>query len=186
MVVIKNLSAGQKYYILEKEPATGFVMTDEKIYFEIKEDGEIVKAEMKNKPITGGLEFTKVDFSTSNPIPNTLIEIYSVDDEENPIFSGRTDEQGMIKIDELRYGKYYIIEKETASPDYILNTEKMYFEIKEGGEIVKCTMVNELAPVPVPNTDVNENMYIVVQFVGTLIIFGGIGAIIYANKKRKK
>lgn len=185
-IIIKNLSAGQKYYIIEKEAATGFVITDEKIYFEIKEDGEIVKAEMKNKPITGGLEFTKVDFSTSNPIPNTLIEIYSVDDEENPIFSGRTDEQGMIKIDELRYGKYYIIEKETASPDYILNTEKMYFEILEDGEIVKCTMVNELAPVPVPNTGVNDNMYIVVQFVGTLIIFGGIGAIIYANKKRKK
>lgn len=185
-ITIKNLSVGQKYYIIEKNPATGYVITDEKVYFEIKEDGEVVKAEMKNKPITGGLEFTKLDFSTNDPIPNTLIEIYSVDDEENPIFSGRTDENGMIIIDELRYGKYFILEKETASDKYILNTERLYFEIKEDGEIVKSTMVNELAPVPVPNTGVNDNLSIVIQLAGTLVIISGIGAIIYANKKRKK
>ena len=185
-IIIKNLSVGQKYYIIEKNPATGYIITDEKVYFEITEDGEVVKAEMKNKPITGGLEFTKVDFSTNDPIPNTLIEIYSVDDEENPIFSGRTNEDGKIIIDELRYGKYYIVEKETASPDYILNTERMYFEILEDGEIVKCTMVNELAPVPVPNTGISDNLSIVIQLAGTLVIISGIGAIIYANKKRKK
>lgn len=185
-VIIKNLSVGQKYYIIEKNPATGYVITDEKVYFEILEDGEVVKAEMKNKPITGGLEFTKVDFSTNEPIPNTLIEIYSVDDEENPIFSGRTDEAGKIIIDELRYGKYFILEKETASDKYILNTERMYFEILEDGEIVKCTMVNELAPVPVPNTGINDHLSIVIQLAGTLVIISGIGAIVYANKKRKK
>lgn len=185
-IIIKNLSVGQKYYIIEKNPADGYVITDEKVYFEIKEDGEIVKAEMKNKPITGKLEFTKLDFSTNEPIPNTLIEIYSVDDEENPVFSGRTDENGMIIIDELRYGKYFILEKETASDKYILNTERLYFEIKEDGEVVKSTMVNELAPVPVPNTGINDNLSIVIQLAGTVIIFSGIGAIIYANKKKRK
>lgn len=185
-IVIENLSVGQKYYIIEKSPATGFVITDEKVYFEILEDGEVVKAEMKNKPITGKLEFTKVDFSTNDPIPNTLIEIYSVDDEENPIFSGRTDENGMIIIDELRYGKYFILEKEVASDKYILNTERLYFEILEDGEVVKSTMVNELAPIPVPNTGINDNKSVVIQLVGTLVIISGIGAIIYANKKRKK
>ena len=69
-IVIENLSVGQKYYIIEKSPATGFVITDEKVYFEILEDGEVVKAEMKNKPITGKLEFTKVDLSTNDPITN--------------------------------------------------------------------------------------------------------------------
>ena len=183
-IIIKNLSAGQKYYILEKEPATGYVITDEIVYFEITEDGEVIKAEMKNKPITGKLEFTKVDFSTNEPIPNTLIEIYSVDDEENPIFSGRTDENGMITIDELRYGKYFILEKETASPDYILNTERMYFEILEDGEIVKCTMVNELAPIDVPNTGIEDSH--VFEIVGGLLILVGLGGTVYAIKKKRK
>lgn len=94
-IIIKNLSVGQKYYIIESEAATGYVITDEIVYFEIKDNGEVVKAEMKNKPIIGKLEFTKVDFSTNQPIPNTLIEIYSVDNEETPIFSGRTDDNGI-------------------------------------------------------------------------------------------
>ncbi|MBR1936726.1 MAG: Cys-Gln thioester bond-forming surface protein [Bacilli bacterium] len=184
-IIIKNLSVGQKYYIIESEAATGYVITDEIVYFEIKDNGEVVKAEMKNKPIIGKLEFTKLDFSTNQPIPNTLIEIYSVDDEETPIFSGRTDDNGMIIIDELRYGKYFILEKETGTPDYILNPERMYFEVLEDGEVVKCTMVNELAPIEVPNTGVRD-YYIIIQVIGSLIVFSGIGVMIYANRKRKK
>ena len=34
-IKIDNLSIG-KYYILEKEPATGYVLTEEKVFFEIK------------------------------------------------------------------------------------------------------------------------------------------------------
>ena len=129
-----------KYYIIETEPSTGYVITEDKVYFEIKENGEIVKAEMTNKPIYGTLEFTKTDLSTSEPLPNTKIEIYTEKDEL--IFEGITDEEGKIIIEELRYGRYYILEKE-APEGYILNTEKMYFEILEDGEIVKCTMTNE-------------------------------------------
>ncbi len=185
MIVIKNLSVGQKYYILEKEAATGYLITDEKVFFEIKEDGEIVKAEMTNKPITGKLEFTKIDFSNNQPIPNTFIEIFSVDDEENPIFAGRTDENGQIIINELRYGKYFIIEKETATPDYILNNEKLYFEIKENGEIVKCTMVNELAPISLPNTGIDDTSHFILNMTGAFFIIIGIGVITYDKKNKR-
>ena len=78
-IVINNLKLG-KYYILEKEAATGYTITDEKVYFEINKNGEIVKAKMKDKPITGTLEFTKTDVSTSEALPNTLIEIYNEKD----------------------------------------------------------------------------------------------------------
>ncbi len=181
-ITIDNLSIG-KYYIIEKEPPTGYVMTDEKVYFEIKEDGEVIKKEMKNKSITGTLEFTNVDFYTNDPIPNTLIEIYSVDDEENPIFSGRTDENGMIIIDELEYGKYFIIEKETVSSDYMLNTERMYFEIKEDGKIVKCTMVNELVPIEMPNTGIEDNYLF--EIIGGLLILIGLGGTLYVVKEKR-
>ena len=140
-IVIKDLPINQRFYILEVEPATGYVKTEEKIYFEIKETGEIVKANMTNKPITGKVEFTKTDISTSEPLPNTLIEIYNAKTNEL-VFSGRTDDKGMIIIDNLRYNDYVLYEKE-APESYVLNEEPMYFSIKEDGEVIKCTMTNE-------------------------------------------
>ena len=178
-IKIDNLSIG-KYYILEKEPATGYVLTDEKVFFEIKSNGEIVKAEMTNKPIMGSLEFTKIDISTSDPLPNTLIQVYTENDEL--IFEGKTDESGMIVIDELKYGKYYILEKE-APEGYILIGEKMFFEILEDGMVVKATMANEKVVIEVPITGINE--YPIIYVVSGILLLSGIGVIIYAKKKNK-
>ena len=72
--------------MVEKEAPEGYILNPEKMYFEIKENGEIVKATMTNEIIKGTLEFTKVDLSTGEPLPNTLIEIYTENDEL--IFSG--------------------------------------------------------------------------------------------------
>lgn len=180
-IVIKNLPVNQKFYLLEIEPATGYIKSTEKIYFEIKKNGEIVKANMSNKPITGILEFTKIDVSTSETLPNTLIEIYNEKDEL--IFSGRTDDNGKIIIPNLKYGKYYIVERE-ATEGYILNDEKMYFEILENGEIVKCTMANEKIVINVPNTEESENFLI--EIISGIICISGIGIIIYARKKSEE
>ena len=180
-VIIDNLKTG-KYYILEKESATGYVITDEQVVFEIKENGEVVKAEMKNKPITGTLVFSKLDVSTSEPLPNTLIEIYNAETDEL-VYSGRTDENGEITIEELRFGRYYILEKE-APEGYTLNEEKMYFEILEDGEIVKCTMVDEKIIIEVPNTGVDD--YHIIEIVSSLLVLGGIGVIVYVIKKKRK
>ena len=177
-IVIDELKLG-KYYILEKEASTGYVITDEKVYFELKANGEIVKAEMKNKPITSTVEITKIDISTSEPLPNTLIEVYN--DKDELIYSGRTNEEGKIIIEELRYGKYYFIEKE-APEGYTLNSEKMYFEVLEDGEIVKCTMKDEKIVVEVPNTLKYDYM----PFVMFGVTVVGLGAVAYGIKKSKK
>ena len=179
-VIITDLKVG-KYYIIEKEAATGYTITDEKIYFELKENGEITKAEMKDKPITGTLEFTKTDVSTGEPLPNTLIEIYNEKDEL--IFSGRTDESGKITIPEIRYGKYYILEKE-APEGYTLNPERMYFEILEDGKVVKATMTDEKVVVEVPSTGITDTH--IIEIAGALLTLGGIGVIVYVKKKKQK
>lgn len=177
-IVIDNLKLG-KYYIVEKEASTGYVITDEKVFFELKANGEIVKAEMKNKPITSTVEITKIDISTSEPLPNTLIEVYN--DKDELVYSGRTNEEGKIIIEELRYGKYYFIEKE-APEGYTLNSEKMYFEVLEDGEIVKCTMQDEKIIVEVPITFKND--YLPIIMFGVSVI--GLGAVAYGITKSKK
>ena len=176
-IIIDGLKLG-KYYILEKEASLGYVITNEKIYFELKDNGEIVKAEMKNKPITSTVEITKIDISNSEPLPNTIIEVYN--DKDELIYSGKTNEEGKIVIEELRYGKYYFIEKE-APEGYQLNSEKMYFEVLEDGEIIKCTMTDEKIVIEVPNT--LKNNYIPFIMFGIVAI--GMGAVAYGFIKSK-
>lgn len=179
MIVITDLPTNIDLYILEKETANpSYILNEEKMYFSISENGEVVKANMENEKKKGTLEFSKIDLSTSAPIPNTLIEIYNADTDEL-VFSGRTDEQGMIVI-ELEYGKYYILEKETADTSYKLNEEKMYFEILENGEVIKATMTNEKIEMPKTfNTDLSSTIIIAI----TALL--GIGLLVYEKKKNK-
>ena len=179
-IVIERLPQG-KYYLLEKEAPEGYKLNEEKMPFEIKENGEVVKSTMKDEDITGTLEFTKLDFSNDNPLPNTLIEIYNADTEEL-VFSGRTDDNGTITIEKLKYGKYYILEKE-APEGYELNPERMYFEIKEDGKIVKSIMKDKQI-VKVPNTEAND--YKELLFSGITLLVCGAGVIIYGIKNKKK
>ena len=177
-IIIKELRYG-KYYILEKEAPEGYTLNEEKMYFEVKLDGEIIKSNMKDKKITSTLVFTKTDVSTSEALPNTLIEIYN--DKDELVFSGRTDENGQIIIEELEYGKYYILEKE-APEGYTLNPERMYFEVKNDGEIIRCTMTDDKIIVEVPNTDARD--YLIEISIALIGIATGV--VIYEEIKKRK
>ena len=81
---------------------------------------------------------------------------------------------------ELEYGKYYILERETADSSYKLNEEKMYFEILENGEVIKATMTNEKIEMPKTfNTDLSSTIIIAI----TALL--GIGLLVYEKKKNK-
>ena len=181
--IIENLFLG-KYYLLEIESAGGNVIDTTKYVFDLEYKDQYTaiiskELELENHLPKGTLEFIKTDFSTSETLPNTTIEIYTENDEL--VFSGITDENGMIVIEELPIGKYYILE--TNAPDgYEINTEKMYFEITEDGQIVKSTMTNELIVV-VPNTESNEIP--VLKIIAYATIITGIGLIIYEASKKK-
>lgn len=179
-IIIDRIPQG-KFYILEKEAPEGYKINEEKMWFEVKENGDVIKSTMKDEDITGTLEFTKVDFSTDEPLPNTTIEIYNADTDEL-VYTGVTDENGKLIIDKIKYGRYYILEK-NAPEGYQINPEKMYFEILEDGEIVKSVMKDERI-VEVPNTDATD--YKLVIKIGVLLMCVGTGIVIYGNKKRKK
>ena len=123
-----------KYTIHQTSGAEGYIFIDD-IVMELYED-KIYEFDARNlRP--SKLEFTKLDYSTDEPIPNTLIEIYKEDG--TLFYNGKTDKNGRIVLPNLDIGKYYIIEKE-APKYYRLNTERMYFEVKENGKVIKSTM----------------------------------------------
>ena len=109
----KNIELG-KYYLKELETLDDYVL-DENVYevnLEYEDQyTEVVTESLKvqNYLKKGTLEFSKIDISTSEPLPNTTIEIYTEDDEL--IYTGITDENGNITIDDLKVGRYYLLEK---------------------------------------------------------------------------
>ena len=124
------------------------------------------------------MEFTKTDVA-GEPLPNTKIEIFTENDEK--IFEGYTDENGKIVIKDLPVGKFYILESE-APEGYILNDEKQWFEIKEDGEIVKSTMINEKI-IEVPNTSANSYFFVLPL---SLLVAGTTVLLVSKKKKNKK
>ena len=179
---VENLFLG-KYYLQEIETINNHILDKTKYTFELKYKDQYTKiinytTLLKNHLPKGTLEFTKSDFSNDKTLPNTLIEIYTENDEL--VYVGRTDSNGKIIINELPLGKYYIIEKQ-APEGYKINPDKMWFEILEDGKIVKAIMKDEV--IEVPNTGVNDSH--IIDIIGLVFITGGVGFIIY-DKKRKK
>lgn len=94
---------------------------------------------MTNEKITGKIILTKSDVSNGKLLPNCKIAI--LDKDGNTVFTGVTDENGVIEFT-LPYGKYFYQELE-APEGYVIDTTPYSFEIKENGEIVKANMTNE-------------------------------------------
>lgn len=182
LATLGNMYFG-KYFLIEGESSQGNMVNEEKYYFEITAediiDGKIVKKlDFNNYLPKGQLEFTKTDIATGKPIAGTEIQIFTEDD--RLVFTGTTDENGKIVIDNLFVGKFYIIEKR-ASDGYYNTDEKIYFEIKANGDVVKANMTNEQI-VTVPDTSLND-MANIISFV---LIVGGVVFLIYAKKKGNK
>ncbi|MFR5856621.1 MAG: collagen binding domain-containing protein, partial [Bacilli bacterium] len=173
-----------KYYLKEIKSSNNNVIDSniyefELIYKDQYTDIVYKVFNLSNKYEKGTLDFTKTDFVTGESLPNTKIEIYTEDDIK--IFEGYTDEEGKIVIENLPVGKYYLVEVD-APEGYTLNPEKMYFEIKDNGEIVKADMSNEQI-IDVPDTGIlNSN---ILNVIGIIAIVLGLGYIAYDKFKKK-
>ncbi len=182
-VSIDNLELG-KYYIKEISTLKDYVLDETKYSFELTFKDQYASLIIKDMTLNnyykkGKVEITKKDLITGDVIPNTILEIYT--DKDELIYTGTTNEEGKILIENLRYGKYYFIEKE-APEGYQINDEKMWFEILEDGKIVKSELSDEKIIVEVPNTLKNDYMPFIMLGISAL----GIGVITYGTIKKRK
>ncbi len=130
-----------KYEFKETIAPDGYVLNEEVGTFEIKENGEVVKAELKNRRIVGELDFSKTDVSTGEIVEGATIKIECIEgfDKGKVIEFVSSKEGNRFK---LQYGKYRITE--TMAPNgYIKTDEVGEFEIREDGQIVKAELKNQ-------------------------------------------
>ena len=176
--ILENIPLG-KYYLQEISSSLGNMVDDTKHYFELDSD---MVFNFHNRLPKGTLEFKKTDSETKAGIPNTLIGIYTENNEL--IFKGYTNEFGKIILENLFLGRFQIKEKR-ANIGYHLTDEVVYFEITGNGEKVRAFMDNErianVERINVPDTGID--MFDITSIIGIISLLGGMGFLLYENKK---
>jgi len=174
-IEITNLPANnKKYYIIEKNASTGYKLSDEKVYFELTENGQVIKAHMTNEKIKGNLVFKKTD-EDGNALAGIKISIYKKDGTLYGTYT--TDKNGLVTIEGIEYGEYKVKELSTLE-GYELEDDVLYFSILEDGENVKLSMINK----KMPQTSMKDYTK---DFAILLIALGGVIIIVKLRKKQK-
>ncbi len=180
-ISIKNIYYGE-FYILELETKKGYILLSQPISFEINSDSTLT-IEIENEKIKGSLRFIKKDKETLERLSNVAIQI--LDENEKIVYDGLTNENGEIVVQNLPYGKYYLIEKK-ALDGYILYNGRLEFSINNNNEIIELEMLNEKEPIVetfiVPKTFANNKYIYLILFFSNIIV--GLYFIHYAKKNK--
>ncbi|MBC1444015.1 SpaA isopeptide-forming pilin-related protein [Listeria seeligeri] len=185
---LKEKKASSEDYVLTDETfriesaKEGIQVFDENntLIGEQKTDEVTILFELKNDLIKGNIELIKTDIITGEALPNTGVRI--LDEEQNVVIEGKTNEKGIFKFRQLPKGIYYFQEFE-APMGYQIDETPLKFEIKEDGETVKVDMTNRKVTTDgkLPQTGDSRN--------GSLYIVGvalSLTALTFILKRRKQ
>lgn len=133
------------WVIRELEPAKGYVLNETLFPIDVTTDGAIIEIEAVNRHIYGMVHTTKVDKDYPNKLlTGAIFEIY-MDVDGNKEFNAEIDilvgemveyEPGLYELENLRYGGYFLYEKQ-APANFIKDNTYHYFAILNDGEMVE-------------------------------------------------
>ena len=164
-------------YILRQTSGKEGYHLQEDIVFKVNaKNRSLQEISLVNVPYLGKLHFLKVDYLTKNPLSHAYIEIYDMND--LLIYQGETNEEGVLETS-LEYGKYYLREK-IAPLGFSLKEDKLFFEIKNDGEVLSLTLENE-REVQVPSTGIHQ--FPIFLLLSLFFLLVGAGLIYYGKKE---
>lgn len=172
-IVIDNIPVGV-YKIMEIIAPEGYLVTDEVIIFEITEDCEVVYVEMKNEQIVGNVSLLKNDSDDKTKLDGAVFSLYNDNDE---LLSEHITVEGMVFIENLKYGNYYFIETQ-APIGYELDATRIHFNIIENETLIELEFTNDKTIIDVPETEMNS--YLILNLL--LISLCSVGLYSYSKK----
>ena len=147
-VVWKNIIGSEanptKYYVKEMEIPSGFTTKTGKIEcqpIEIGQDNEYKTATIYNYPY-GNIKILKKDGYTGKVIKGITFTLLDKNKKEvkdingNVVKPATTDENGVVEFKNIRYGDYYLVEK-NDNPAYKVNKEPYEFTLNENTDSIK-------------------------------------------------
>ncbi|MDM0612738.1 SpaA isopeptide-forming pilin-related protein, partial [Clostridium perfringens] len=130
-----------KYRVDEVSTLWNYVLNKEPLYFEIKENGQVVKLEMENKKIRANAELIKIDEDTQRPLEGAEFELWNG---EKLVGNYTTNQYGKILVENLEAGNYHWLEVK-APEHYEINQDKdLSFVIDKDGETKTVTVENKV------------------------------------------
>ncbi|PGB62061.1 SpaA isopeptide-forming pilin-related protein [Bacillus toyonensis] len=133
---LNNLQIGT-YTVKEIKAPTGYVSGDKPQTIEVK-TGETGAVQVVNNKVKGNIEIKKLSDS-GKILPNVEFTVFTEDGKE--VKKIVTKENGIAKVEDLTYGKYYFLETKTPN-GYLENKTKYPFEIKEHNKTLTFTVEN--------------------------------------------
>ncbi len=141
------------YTIKEITPPTGYLLDTQTYEITITENNHIYEITSTEPIILGNLKILKLDEETLKPIHNTKFKIYNSQDEL--LYEMTTDDFGIIYLNDLPYGNYYLIE-DTPNPDYLPNHQVYWFQIVENKALEEIIIYNQHLPMTPPTPGIPQ------------------------------
>ena len=166
-----NLTLGT-YYIKELNTLEGYILDDEEYKIDLEYVDQNTYVVEKDIDIVNKKIKCDIVYISSNKLKGIFIEVY---DENNiKVFDGETNEEGIITISNLPYGKY-IIRQIKVPKGYILNEDEYIFYVNDSTCNSKITVSNEKTIMPITTTKVSNMVSLALSLMG-------IGVLVYAKK----
>ncbi|GAA0101582.1 SpaA isopeptide-forming pilin-related protein [Paraclostridium bifermentans] len=163
IITLGNVRYGD-YTIKETKPATGYLTNSKTYNIKVSEAGQKYKVTIDNDISRGNIKLTKIDTETKKPISGVAFRITGPEGFDT---TKKTDDNGILTLDNVRYGDYNITEVAPA-PGYLANTQNHKIEVRENGKLYAITVENtakrseiEILKVdketkkPIPNVEFN-------------------------------
>ena len=141
-IEVSNLRLGD-YYFVETEAPIGYKLDATPINLTISSDGQTVEKEVVNNAIRGSAQLTKTEEGSTKLLSGAQYQLFNADGTKYSDDVYTTDENGVIKIDNLVYGDYYF-EEVQAPAGYELDSTPVKFTISENGAKVSVSATNKL------------------------------------------
>lgn len=149
LLVLKDLEIGT-YEIEQIASPTGYRLTKEVASFKINAESVTLNVAIYQNKLSGSMIIKKSEALSLNPVAGALFAIYNSD--KKLLFSEKTDEEGLLSLNNLDVGTYYV--KEVLDGNLEFDDTSHEVEIKDN--LISVVNFFDRITVSVPKTGVHD------------------------------